>query len=478
MGLGALHRLSLSSNCLLDPVIRSVLIANRGEIACRIIRACRLLGIQSIAVYSEADADALHRQMADRAVAIGPAPAIQSYLDSAKVLEAARSQGADAVHPGYGFLSENAGFASAVQEAGLAWIGPDPASMTAMGDKARARQIAVASGVPVLPGSDRLPADDPQAWHAAAQTVGYPLLVKAVGGGGGIGMKRVDDAAALQATVESAQAMAAKAFKHAEVYLERFVSRARHIEIQIFGYGDGRAVHLFERDCSAQRRFQKIVEESPAPHLPADVRDRMAQAALALARHQRYSGAGTVEFIMDAVTHEFFFLEMNTRIQVEHAVTEAVTGWDLVQQQILLAGGMAEPVAQADIRSAGTAIECRVYAENPAKQFLPSPGRLDRFRLPAESPGLRVDCGVRENDVVTPYYDPMIAKLIAHGPTRHDALQTMQRALAQVEIAGIRHNVPFLQSLLAHPDFLRGDVDTGFVDRNRAELLAHMAALA
>jgi 3-methylcrotonyl-CoA carboxylase alpha subunit len=345
-----------------------------------------------------------------------------------------------------------------------------------MGDKARARQIAIESGVPVLPGSDRLPADDPAAWQAAAQAVGYPLLVKAVGGGGGIGMKRVDEPAALQATIESAQAMASKAFKHSEVYLERFVSRARHVEIQIFGYGNGEAVHLFERECSAQRRFQKIVEESPAPHLSAAALDGMAQAALALARHQRYSGAGTVEFIVDAATQEFFFLEMNTRIQVEHAVTEAVTGWDLVQQQILLASGLAKPVAQADIRREGAAIECRVYAENPAKHFLPSPGRLERFRLPEESSDLRIDRGVREGDMVTPHYDPMIAKLIARGSTRRDALKTMQQALAQTEILGIRHNVPFLQTLLAHPDFERGEIDTGFVDRNRTELLARMAS--
>ncbi|HEY4066564.1 MAG TPA: biotin carboxylase N-terminal domain-containing protein [Burkholderiaceae bacterium] len=459
-------------------MIRSVLIANRGEIACRVIRACRALGIASIAVYSEADRDALHRQLADRAVAIGPAPAAQSYLDSAKVLEAALAHGADAVHPGYGFLSENADFAAATRAAGLAWIGPDPASMTAMGDKARARQMAVESGVPVLPGSDRLPAGRPDAWRDAAQAVGYPLLVKAVGGGGGIGMRRVDEASALQATVESAQAVAARAFKHAEVYLERFVARARHVEIQVFGDGRGDAVHLFERECSAQRRFQKIVEESPAPGLRPEVLERMAQAALALARRQRYAGAGTVEFIMDAQTQDFFFLEMNTRIQVEHAVTEAVTGWDLVQQQILLAGGSATPVAQADIRRAGAAIECRVYAENPAKQFLPSPGRLERFRMPAEGVGLRIDCGVREGDVVTPFYDPMIAKLITHGATRGDALAAMQAALAQVEIAGVRNNVAFLQALLAHPDVVRGEIDTGFVDRHRAELLASMATEA
>jgi 3-methylcrotonyl-CoA carboxylase alpha subunit len=459
-------------------MIRRVLIANRGEIACRIVRACHALGVASVAVYSEADAASLHRQLADAAVPIGPAPAGQSYLDAAKVLAAAIAQQADAVHPGYGFLSENAAFAQAVQEAGLAWIGPEPETIAAMGDKARARTIAKRSGVPVLPGSDRLPTASPEAWQSAADSVGYPLLVKAVGGGGGIGMKRVDDGAALAATIESAQALAAKAFGQSEVYLERFVPRARHVEIQVFGDGRGGAVHLFERECSVQRRFQKIIEESPAPRLPRALLDRMADAAVALAAHERYRGAGTVEFVVDAASHEFFFLEMNTRIQVEHAVTEAVTGWDLVQQQILLAGGAAQRLDQRTIECAGAAIECRLYAENPARQFLPSPGRLERFRLPEAMGGLRIDCGVREGDAVTPHYDPMIAKLIAHGPTRADAIVRMRQALSQIEIAGIRHNAGFLQSVLAHPAFVAGEVDTGFVDRERASLLAAMPAQA
>ncbi|XAH23313.1 biotin carboxylase N-terminal domain-containing protein [Xylophilus sp. GW821-FHT01B05] len=452
-----------------------ILIANRGEIACRVIRACQQLGIQTIAVHSEADAHALHVALADVAVPIGPSPAAQSYLDTAKVLQAAREHGANAIHPGYGFLSENAGFAQAVRDAGMAWIGPDPQTITAMGDKARARQLAVDSGVPVLPGSDRLRPGEPAAWAAAAEQVGYPLLVKAVGGGGGIGMKRVDSAEALQATIESAQALAQKAFSQPEVYLERYVARARHIEIQVFGYGNGEAVHLFERECSVQRRFQKIIEETPAPHLPESVRAAMAEAAVALARHQRYAGAGTVEFIVDAQTHAFFFLEMNTRIQVEHAVTESVTGWDLVQAQIQLAAGVLAPVAQASIRSSGAAIECRLYAENPLKHFMPSPGTLTRLRLPAASAQLRVDCGVREGDAVTPFYDPMIAKLIAHGPDRAAAIATLQQALHTLEIDGIRHNAVFLQAVLAHPDFAAGTVDTGFVDRERAALLQAMA---
>jgi len=450
-------------------MIRSVLIANRGEIACRVIRACRELGLRTVAIYSDADANALHAELADVAVPIGPAPAAQSYLDAAKVLAAGIEHGADAVHPGYGFLSENSAFARAARTAGLVWIGPDPQTLDAMGDKEQARRVAEASGVPVLPGSGRLGV--PQTWLAQARAVGFPLLVKAVGGGGGIGMKRVDAMTALQATVESAQALAAKAFGCRDVYLERYVERARHVEIQVFGDGEGGAVHLFERECSVQRRFQKIVEESPAPGLSAAALARMASAAVALAAAQRYRGAGTVEFVVDARTEEFFFLEMNTRIQVEHGVTEMVTGVDLVQWQIRLAAGTAARLTQQDIRRTGAAIECRLYAENPAKHFLPSPGRLARLRLPAAHAQLRIDTGVREGDTVTPYYDPMIAKLIAHGADRAAALQTMDEALREVQIDGIAHNAAFLRSLLAHDDFTAGRIDTGFVERERAALL-------
>jgi 3-methylcrotonyl-CoA carboxylase alpha subunit len=459
-------------------VLRRILIANRGEIACRIIRAARALGIETIAVYSEADACSLHRQLADFAVPIGPAQALLSYLEARKVLQAAREHGADAVHPGYGFLSENSAFARSVRAAGMAWIGPDPDTIDAMGDKACARQLAVESGVPVLPGSDRLVPDAPDIWRSAAQTVGFPLLVKAVGGGGGIGMKRVDGPDALQATVASAQTLALKAFGQPEVYLERYVERARHVEIQVFGYGDGSAVHLFERECSVQRRFQKIIEESPAPNLPAPVLARMAEAALALARRQRYSGAGTVEFVVDAGSDEYFFLEMNTRIQVEHAVTEAITGWDLVQEQIRQAAGVAVRRSQSEVLRRGAAIECRLYAENPAKQFLPSPGPLTCFQLPAASARLRIDCGVRQGDAVTPYYDPMIAKLIAWGEDRASAVRGMRDALAEVRIEGIRHNGAFLDSVLAHPAFAAGTVDTGFVARELQSLLRAPSSVA
>jgi len=457
-------------------MISSVLIANRGEIACRIIRACRDLNLRTVAVYSDADAQSMHKEMADVAVHIGAAPAAQSYLDADKVLAAGCTAGADAVHPGYGFLSENTSFARAAAAAGLTWIGPNPDTIDAMGDKARARQIAQDSGVPVLPGSGRLDPGRPSTWQTEAQAVGYPLLVKAVGGGGGIGMKRVDGPTELQATIESAQTLALKAFGQPEVYLERYIVRARHIEIQVFGWGDGTVVHLFERECSVQRRFQKIIEESPAPGLASAMVAQMADAAIALARAQRYSGAGTVEFIVDADTKEFFFLEMNTRIQVEHAVTEMITGWDLVQEQIRVAAGVSTPRTQTDIRRHGAAIECRLYAENPAKNFFPSPGPLTRFSLPPASPELRVDCGVREGDKVTPYYDPMIAKLIAYGADRASALENMEVALRSVHITGLHHNTTFLRAVLAHPQFMAGEVDTSFVERERHVLVSRIGA--
>ena len=456
--------------------MKRILVANRGEIACRIIRAARELDIETIAIYSAADADALHCTMADIAVPVGPAPASQSYLNVEAVLAAGTLHGADGVHPGYGFLSENTAFASAAEARGMVWIGPSVASIENMGDKNRARQIALDCGVPVLPGSIRFSPDDLSRLEDEAQRVGFPLLVKASGGGGGIGMKRVDSPATLRETVITTQTLAAKAFNDPGVYLERYVPRARHIEIQVFGYGDGSAVHLFERECSVQRRFQKIVEESPAPNLPADVLERMTQAAVALAEQQRYSGAGTVEFIVDAQTHAFFFLEMNTRIQVEHGVTEAITGWDLVQAQILLASGDLRRTAQDDILRHGAAIECRVYAENPAKNFMPSPGKLTRYDLPYRLDGLRVDTGLREGDTISPFYDPMIAKLIAFGTTREAARAVMSEALAASCIEGIQHNTTFLARLMAHPSFVAGDVDTSFVQREAATLIPKVAA--
>jgi len=456
--------------------MRRVLIANRGEIACRVIRACRALGMETVAVHSEADANAMHVQMADVAVPIGPAPASQSYLNYERILAAAVEHHADGVHPGYGFLSENTAFARAAEAAGVTWIGPTPQSIEDMGDKERAREIAKAAGVPIVPGSARFVPGDLAGLAEAGQAVGFPLLVKAVGGGGGIGMRRVDAPEALEAAVVATQQQAAKSFANGNVYLERFVPRARHVEIQVFGYGDGEALHLFERECSIQRRFQKIIEESPAPGLPAEMLARMDEAAAGLAAHQRYRGPGTVEFIVDADTLEFYFLEMNTRIQVEHPVTEMITGWDLVQQQILLAAGRAKNVPQRDVARRGAAIECRIYAENPAKNFMPSPGKLEVFALPQDMADVRIDTGVREGDSITPYYDPMIAKMIVWGTDRDAALARMLEALEASRIGGVKNNLEFLKVVIRHPEFRAGRIDTGLIDRERAALLAAMPA--
>jgi 3-methylcrotonyl-CoA carboxylase alpha subunit len=458
-------------------MIRRLLVANRGEIACRVIRSAHALGIETVAVHSDADAGALHVELAGQAVAIGPAAATESYLLAERVLAAAIETGADALHPGYGFLAENATFAQAVEAAGLTWVGPTPQSIDDMGDKERARAIARAAGVPVLPGSERFaPSDvpaDPAVLEAAAAAVGYPLLVKAAAGGGGIGMRRVDDASGVAAAVAGTQALAARAFKDGSVYLERFVPRARHVEVQVFGFGDGRAVHLYERDCSIQRRFQKVVEESPAPGLSESTRLAMCEAAAALAREQRYRGAGTVEFVVDADSGEFFFLEMNTRIQVEHPVTEMNTGADLVAMQLLLAGGGTLPLAtQADVSATGHAIEVRLYAERPLKGFLPSTGTLSVFDLPATDAHLRIDSGVRAGDAISHWYDPMIAKVIAHGSTRGEAIDRMLAALGQVRIEGVETNLLFLQRTLDHPSFRAGEVFTGFIDAHKAVLLA------
>ncbi len=452
--------------------MRKVLIANRGEIACRVMRSCRRLGLVSVAVYSEADKNALHVALADEAMAIGPAPAKQSYLRGEAIIEAAKSAGADAVHPGYGFLSENAAFAGAVEHAGLTWIGPTAQSIDDMGDKERARQLAKAAGVPVLEGSARFTADNLHGLDAAAEAVGYPLLVKATAGGGGIGMRRVDAPATLVETVKATQALAEKAFGDGGVYLERFIEPARHIEIQVFGFGDGNAVHLFERECSIQRRFQKIVEESPTPGLATATRQAMGSAAVALAQQERYRGAGTIEFVADR-EGRFYFLEMNTRIQVEHPVTEMITGLDLVGLQIRLACGEAlDELTQESVAARGHAVECRVYAENPAKNFLPSPGPLKVFALPEEAPDLRLDTGFREGDTVTFHYDPMICKLVAHGGTRDAALARLDAGLAAFRIEGVTTNIAFLRRLIAHPRFRAAESSTRFVETNIAELIA------
>jgi 3-methylcrotonyl-CoA carboxylase alpha subunit len=451
--------------------VNKLLIANRGEIACRIIRSCRRLDLRTVAVHSDADANALHVALADEAQPIGPPPARESYLRADRVLDAAKVRGADAVHPGYGFLSENAAFAEAVQASGLVWVGPSPRSIRDMGDKERARAIARDAGVPVLPGSPRFPAGEPGNLEAAAREVGYPLLVKATAGGGGIGMRRVDAPEQLCATAAATQSMASKAFGDGTIYLERYIARARHVEVQVFGFGDTAAVHLHERDCSIQRRYQKVIEESPAPRLPAEVRERMAEAAVRLCGQERYAGAGTIEFVVDADTFDFYFLEMNTRIQVEHPVTEMNTGRDLVAMQIDHARGKLVRLDQGDIVARGHAIECRIYAENPAKNFMPSPGRLARFVLPEPSDHLRIDTGFREGDEVTFFYDPLIAKVIAHDASRDGAIERMANALEAIEIQGPASNVAFLLATMRHPEFRAGNVFTGFVDRFKGELV-------
>ena len=452
--------------------MRRVLIANRGEIACRVIRSCRGMELETVGVYSDVDANALHVSLSDQAVHIGPAKPSESYLNIEAILAAARTSGADAIHPGYGFLAENADFARRVENADLIWVGPAPETIEAMGDKERARQIALEAEIPVLPGSRRFCDQALEGLADAASAVGFPLLVKAAGGGGGIGMRRVDEPSDLEGVAEATQAMAARSFGDATIYLERFVPRARHIEVQIFGMGDGRAIHLNERDCSIQRRFQKIIEESPAPGLAQSTRAGMTEAAVRLATQQHYRGAGTVEFILNAESQEFYFLEMNTRIQVEHAVTEMVTGEDLVAMQLKLAGGDdLKELSQEQIHPEGHAIECRLYAENPDKMFLPAPGILESFVLPQERNGVRVDAGVRQGDEITVHYDPLIAKVICHADDRRAAIDKSLSALKQTKLEGLTSNLPFLIKTLAHEAFGAGAVTTSFIDDHKADLI-------
>jgi acetyl-CoA carboxylase biotin carboxylase subunit len=441
---------------------RKILVANRGEIAVRVMRACRDLGIASVAVYSEADRAALHVRRADEAYPIGPAPSRESYLRIDRILEAAHAAGADAVHPGYGFLAENAAFARACEEAGLAFIGPRSETITLMGEKTSARRVAVDAGVPVVPGTLE-PVAGAEAIAAEAARVGFPLMLKAAAGGGGKGMRLVKDAGELAAATERAQSEAQNAFGDDRVYLERAILKARHIEIQVLCDHHGNAVHLFERECSIQRRHQKIVEESPSPFVTPELRARMGTLAVALVQKIGYRNAGTLEFLVDEDRNPYF-LEMNTRIQVEHPVTEMVTATDLVCLQIRIAEGEPLPFAQGDLRQTGHAIECRVYAEDPARGFLPSPGVLTAFRGPG-GPGIRDDAGVYEGFEVGVHYDSLLSKLVAHGATRDDAIRRMRRALSEYTVLGIRTTLPFLDRVLRHPAFVSGDVDTGFVDR-------------
>ncbi|MCX5590391.1 acetyl-CoA carboxylase biotin carboxylase subunit [Alcaligenes endophyticus] len=440
-----------------------LLIANRGEIACRIIRTAKELQIPTVAVYSEADKHAMHVKMADEAVAVGPAPARESYLRIDALLEVARQTGATAVHPGYGFLAESAEFAQAVMSAGLAWVGPAAQSITDMGDKERARKMAKQAGLPVLPGSSRFYPGETAGLVRAGQEIGYPLLVKAAGGGGGIGMQMVENPEDLLAVVSATQSMAEKAFNNAGVYLERLVRTARHIEVQVFGFGNGVAVHLYDRECSIQRRFQKVLEEAPVPNLSDEVRKTLHSSAIALTQAQNYSGAGTVEFIYDCDRQEAYFLEMNTRIQVEHPITEAITGIDIVKWQILHALNHLPIQHQEDIPLHGHAVEVRLYAERPDKNFLPSPGVINALTWPASVDGLRIDTGVRVGDRITPFYDPMIAKFIAHKDNRDDAIDLLTRAIEQLVIDGLHTNAYFLHELLQDPSYRAFKINTNFI---------------
>ena len=442
-------------------MFRTVLDANRGEIARRIVRGCRALGLATVAVYSEADRDAPHVKDADRAVLLGPAPARESYLDAERLLRAARESGADAVHPGYGFLSENWRFAAACAEAGLTFIGPSPEGIRAMGDKPQARRRMGAAGVPIVPGSAE-PVGDAEAAARIAAEIGYPVILKAAAGGGGIGMAKVADATALAAALATATRRAQSAFGNGQVYVERYLEAPRHVEVQVFGDSKGTIVHLHERECSIQRRHQKLVEESPAPNLDARTKRGLTEAALAGARAIGYVNAGTLEFLVDA-QGGFYFLEMNTRLQVEHPVTEEVTGFDLVAAQLRVAAGEPLPFTQDRIEPRGAAIEVRVYAEDP-KSFLPSPGTITRLTLPSGA-GIRVESGVVEGSVVSVHYDPLLFKLIAHGSDRGQALERLTRALDACVVEGVKTTLPLLRTIAAHPEFRRGRVHTQMVEQ-------------
>ena len=446
-------------------MFRSLLIANRGEIACRVLRTAKYgMGLRTIAVYSDADAGALHVKHADMAVRIGPAPARESYLNIERILAAARETGAEAIHPGYGFLSENADFAEACAAAGLIFVGPPPAAIRAMGSKSEAKAIMANAGVPLVPG-----------YHGGAQAtaqlakeagkIGYPVLIKASAGGGGKGMRRVDSADQFQHALDAAKREAAAAFGDDRVLIEKYLTRPRHVEVQVYGDTQGHVVHLFERDCSVQRRHQKVVEEAPAPDLDPKLREEMGAAAVAAARAIGYVGAGTVEFILE--DGAFHFMEMNTRLQVEHPVTEMITGYDLVEWQLKVAAGEPLPALQEEIEARGHAIEVRLYAEDPARDFLPTGGKLTHLALPDD----RVETGVRTGDVIGVHYDPMIAKVISWGEDRPAALRRLRAALAECRIGGVTTNLNLLLAIASHPEFAAGAVDTGFIERHRDALV-------
>jgi acetyl-CoA carboxylase biotin carboxylase subunit len=446
--------------------IRRVLVANRGEIAVRIIRACSALGLESVAIYSEADSDSRAVQLADQAICIGPAPAAKSYLLLETILHAAVASGCQAVHPGYGFLSEREAFARRCAAEGLIFVGPSPESIAVMGNKIAAREAAIAAGVPTLPGSVKIASQDEGL--KLAEAIGYPVLLKAAAGGGGRGMKIVQRAEDLKDAFALASSEAQAAFGDGTLYIERFVQNARHIEVQVLGDRYGNVIHVGERDCSIQRRHQKMLEEAPAPFIPADVLEQLRASAVALAQSVNYENAGTVEFIFDRDRNEFFFLEMNTRIQVEHPVTEAISGIDLVQEQFRIADGARLRFAQCDISFAGHAVEARVNAEDPDQNFRPHPGRIEAWSEPT-LPGIRVDTHCFPGYLVPPFYDSMIAKVIAHAPTREQALAKLDQALGDLTIRGIMTNVPFVRELLSDQRFRADGFNTSLVERHILE---------
>jgi 3-methylcrotonyl-CoA carboxylase alpha subunit len=452
-------------------MIAKLLIANRGEIACRIIRTARAMGIATVAVYSDADARALHVRQADEAVHIGPSPAAESYLVGEKIIAAAKQTGAEAIHPGYGFLSENAGFAQAVIDAGLIWVGPKPSSIEAMGLKDAAKTLMMEAGVPVTPGY--LGADQSaERLKKEADAIGYPVLIKAVAGGGGKGMRKVDKAEEFEADLQSCRREAKASFSNDEVLLEKWITSPRHIEVQVFGDSHGNVVHLFERDCSLQRRHQKVIEEAPAPGMDEATREEICAAAVRAAKAVDYEGAGTIEFIADASeglrADRIFFMEMNTRLQVEHPVTEEITGVDLVEWQLRVAAGEPIPLQQEDFAITGHAIEARLYAEDPSSGFLPSTGPLDHFDLGSEG---RIETGVAEGDMISPHYDPMVAKLVVWEKTRADAIEALADIAESVEVWPVKTNAAFLANALLEDDFVEAQLDTGFIERKLDRLV-------
>ena len=450
-------------------MLKRVLIANRGEIALRVLRACRELDIETVAVYSEADAEALHVQLATQAVCIGPAKAADSYLNQDALLTVAQATGCDGVHPGYGFLSENADFADACAQAGLTFIGPSGDTIRKAGSKSAARDIMRAAGVPVTPGSDG-PVASVEAALAAAEAVGYPVLLKASAGGGGRGIRRCDSAAALPSAYTEAKAEAKACFGDDEMYLEKLVLRPRHIEFQVLADRQGNVVHLGDRDCSIQRRNQKLIEEAPARCLTQSLREAMGQAAVRAAKAVGYEGAGTVEFLLDDDGEHFYFMEMNTRIQVEHGITEMITGVDLVRQQLRIASGLPLDLTQEDVTLTGHAIECRINAEDPTANFRPCPGKVEFLHFPG-GPGVRVDSALYNGCTLSPYYDSLAAKVMVHAPTRLEAIRRMRRCLEEFTLEGFPTNAELSYELLFHPTFVRGGCTTAFLDRSLPELL-------